>query len=47
MLKEMKETIQKLEEIKTSTHAVAELLKSGVFNTEDVIKVLNRISESI
>lgn len=47
MLKEMKETVEKIENVKTGVDALRKGLESGLFDIEDAIKILSRISEKI
>lgn len=47
MLQEMKETVKTMEDVKIGIDALRQGLESGLFNTEDAIKILSRISEKI
>jgi hypothetical protein len=39
--------LKELEQLKKGIDALVEGLKSGLFNTEDAIKILERVSEKI
>lgn len=47
MLEQLKETAKTMQDVKTGVDSLKAGLKSGLFDVEDAVKILSRISEKI